>query len=266
MTDSWNLGSMERIIIEKMHNSPGLYSFPSMDAFLFDINVRKNMIESAEKMNQSQAVFTIFEYARCNPDYWYLTAQGGFQLHPNRKPSQAILDIFNNSFLYAFECATACVIIFYHALLHRIGEEKFNELFPQLYLYSWHTEPNLGLYTFYSDHYIPSDVVYIKNPDYNPSTPWFRGLNAVALTSGQFYSHGFGIKSHKEIIDILNQNRSPGSDRTAYVTNLVTRISSESISMTRTINNAFIPIVVHHNKSSISCKRYISYLQKMISS
>ena len=82
--------------------------------------------------------FEIFANARCNPKYWDLTGVGGFQLKPDVRPSDAIQDIYNNSSLYAFECATAKVIIFYHAVLNSIGEELFNQYFKNLYLYSWH--------------------------------------------------------------------------------------------------------------------------------
>lgn len=64
--DSLKVGNVERIIIHKMNNSHSLYSFPSLNELLFEIKVRNNMIESAKAMNQSEAEFTTFKYARCN--------------------------------------------------------------------------------------------------------------------------------------------------------------------------------------------------------
>ena len=40
---------------------------------------------------------------------------------------------------------TAKVIIYYHAVLNSIGEYLFNQLFQNLYLYSWHSDPDLGI-------------------------------------------------------------------------------------------------------------------------
>lgn len=264
--DSLNIGNVERIIIQQMNNSHVLYSFPSLNELLSEIKFRNNMIESAKEMNQSEAGFTTFKYARCNTEYWNLTTQGGFLLKHNILPSDAIRDIYRNSSLYAFECATACVIIFYHALLKSIGKKAFNFMFQNLYLYSWHTDPDLGLQTFYSDHFIPGDVVYFKNPDYNPATPWFRGVNAVAMTEGKLFGHGFGIKTDKEMIHSLNEKRKKGSNVSAYLTNLVTRLTFYNLTTNKKTDYRKQQIVVHHNKSSISYEKYWFYLYKVLNS
>ncbi|OIJ13051.1 protein-glutamine gamma-glutamyltransferase [Anaerobacillus alkalilacustris] len=267
--ENWKLESIERAIIQHMLNAPILYSFYSEDEFWFEIKVRKNITKSANEMNQSQAQFTTFEYARCNPNYWQLTMEGGFLLRPDVQPADAILDIYRNSSLYAFECATAAVIIYYHATLYSIGSYLFNSLFQNLYLYSWHTDPDLGIITFYSNHFLPGDVVYINNPDFHPDTPWFRGLNAVLLNDGNFFGHGFSIRTMEQIIQILNEYRKPGSQQTAYLTNLVTRPSFNylgSLVSQQTSRRAYkmqYPIV-HHNKCSISYVHYLYYLSNGI--
>ncbi|WNS74504.1 protein-glutamine gamma-glutamyltransferase [Bacillus sp. DTU_2020_1000418_1_SI_GHA_SEK_038] len=265
LNETWQFESIEKTIIQHMHNDPVFYSYYSVDELLFEIKVRKNIIKSANEMNQSQAQFRSFEYARCNPKYWQLTMAGGFLLRPDVRPADAILDIYRNSSLYAFECATACVIIYYHAILYSIGSSLFNSLFQNLYLYSWHTDPDLGISTFYSNHFLPGDVVYFNNPDFHPQTPWFRGVNAVLLNDGRFFGHGFGISTAEQIIQILNEKRKPGSHQSAYLTQLVTRPSFTALARLanwQTSSRAYKmqrPIV-HHNKSSVSYVQYLNYL------
>lgn len=265
-----NVGSMEKVIIQRMSDTRVLYSYPSIHELLFELNLRKNIIESARVMNNSQAVFTTFQYAQCNDTYWKLTKAGGFLLKPNVSPSDAILDIYQNSSQYAFECATACIIVFYHAVLKNIGKPLFNSLFQDIYLYSWHAEPDLGIYTYYANHFLPGDVVYFMNSDFNPKTSWYRGVNAVAMSDGKFFGHGFGIKTAEEMIEFLNKQRRPESDQSAYLTRLVTNPSFQRLSGLSTFQRGHAAykkqhIVSHHNKSSISFLHYLTYLQKQIS-
>ncbi len=265
LTNSSNFGSEQTSIVKAMMNAPSLYNFSSFNDLLFEINLRKDIIESAKEMSEGESAFTTFQYTQCNPDYWYLTTEGGFQLKPNTYPSSAIRDIYINSSLYAYECAMACVMNFYKATLDRIGDASFNALFQNLYLYSWHTDVDLGLYTFYGDHFIPGDVVYFNNPEYDPSTPWYRGVNAVTLYDGQVFGHGFGIKSTEEMIQSLNETRKPASNQSAYLANLVTRISIQNFTNRSPLNPVYKkqPMIIHHNKPSISFRRYLSYLHKM---
>ena len=265
----WDLDNIERTIIQHMLDAPVLYSYYSEHELLFEIKVRKNMIKSAHAMDQSQAQFTTFEYARCNPNYWQLTRQGGFLIRPDVQPADAILDIYRNSSLYGFECATAAVIIYYHATLYSIGSNLFNSLFQNLYLYSWHTDPDLGITTFHANHFLPGDVVYINNPDFDPNTPWFRGLNAVLLDDGRFFGHGFSIRTLEQMIETLNEFRKPGSQQSAYLATLVTRPSFNhlgSLVSQQTSHRAYKlqhPIV-HHNENSISYVLYLYYLSNGI--
>jgi protein-glutamine gamma-glutamyltransferase len=262
--ENWQLGSIEQTIIQQMQNAPVFYSYNSENELLFELKVRKNIIQSAVEMNKGQAVFTTFEYARCNPRYWQLTRAGGFLLRPDVRPADAILDIYRNSSLYAFECATAIPIIYYHAILNSIGSYLFNFLFQNLYLYSWHTDTDLGIVTFYSNHFLPGDVLYVNNPDFDRRTPQFRGVNAVVLNDGRLFGHGFNIRTPEEMIQILNEKRKPGSLQPAYITKLVTRPSfkylfraagwyrnGRAYKMQRPI--------VNHNKSSISYVHYLYY-------
>ena len=124
-----------------------------LDELSFELKLRNNIILSARALNQSNAEFAVFENSRCNPRFWHLMYTGGFLLRRDVKPSDAIQDIYLNSSLYAFECATAMVIIYYHAVLHLIGESFFNQLFSNLYLYSWNFDPDLGLQTIYTNRF-----------------------------------------------------------------------------------------------------------------
>ncbi|WP_066299225.1 protein-glutamine gamma-glutamyltransferase [Bacillus sp. FJAT-29937] len=262
--DNWQLGNIEKTIIQQMQNAPDFYTYNFADELLFELKVRKNIIQSANEMNKGQAKFTIFEYARCNPMYWQLTREGGFLLRPDVQPADAIQDIFQNSSLYAFECATAIPIIYYHAILHSIGRYFFNSLFQNLYIYSWHTDTDLGINTFYANHFLPGDVVYVNNPDFNRRTPQFRGVNAVLLHDGRLFGHGFNIRSLEEMIPILNENREPGSYQSAYLTKLVTRPSFKYLLRVASSNRSDRAYklqrpTVHHNKSSISYVHYLFY-------
>lgn len=262
--ENWQLGSIEKTIIQRMQNAPVFFSYNSRYELLFELKLRKNIIQSAKEMEKSQAVFSSFAYARCNPRYWQLTRAGGFLLRPDVLPADAIQDIYRNSSLYAFECATAIPIIYYHAILNSIGSHLFNLLFQNLYLYSWHTDTDLGIITFNSNHFLPGDVLYVNNPDFEPKTPWFRGVNAVLLDDGKLFAHGFNIRTLKEIIQILNGKRKPDSYQSAYLTKLVTRPSFKylfRVASGHRNDRAFKnqrPIV-HHNKDSISYAHYLYY-------
>ncbi|GAE26867.1 protein-glutamine gamma-glutamyltransferase [Halalkalibacter wakoensis JCM 9140] len=260
-----DLENEERVIIQHMINSPEWFSYESMNELRFEVSLRINIMESAKEMNESEVTFTIFAHAQCNPAYWYLTSAGGFLVKRNVRPSDAILDIYRNGSLYAFECATAIIIIYYHAILKKIGERHFNTIFQNLYLYSWHTDPDLDLLSFESNYFLPGDVVYFNNPDFHPSTPWYRGENAVMLSDGTFFGHGFGIMTAEEMIEFLNAQRFPGSMQPAYLMNLITRISPTTMKNLLAMPSvrAFYKkqkIVIHHNLSSISSLLYLMYL------
>nr|WP_308017500.1 protein-glutamine gamma-glutamyltransferase [Alkalihalobacillus deserti] len=210
--------------------------------------------------------FTIFENARCNPSSWTLTYAGGFLLRSGVKPSDAILDIYRNGSLYAFECATAIIIIYYQAILKSIGRRRFDAIFQNLYLYSWHTDPNLELDSFYSNRFLPGDVVYFNNPDFYPNTPWYRGENAVVLSDGTFFGHGLGIMTAEQMIQFLNSQRFPESTQPAYLANVITRISATmhkllTLQSDRT-SYKNLKTVIHHNLCSISSIHYQFYLNK----
>ncbi|MED4475920.1 protein-glutamine gamma-glutamyltransferase [Oceanobacillus caeni] len=267
-SDMWQTNGIESLIIRLMQENPIVYSYPSKDEFLFEIKLRKNIIVSAKSMNQGDSPFALLAESRCNPKYWILTNAGGFQLRDGVKPSDAIRDIYQNSSLYAFECATAILIIYYHAVLNSINENAFNQLFRNLHLYSWHADPDLGIHNMITNYILPGDVVYFNNPDYNPETPWWRGENAVVLGNDTYFGHGVGIESAEHMIEFLNKTRRPGSNLSAYLKNFVTRPSFNHLAKYSMLPWAYItPKILHpiifHNQSSISYDQYLYYLNKV---
>ncbi|NEU32028.1 protein-glutamine gamma-glutamyltransferase [bacterium LRH843] len=266
-SNMWPGDLIERTIIKWMIDDPTVHSYSSMDELVFDVKLRKNIIASARAMNQSHVQFVVFAHSRCNAHYWQLTRLGGFQLRHDVNPADAIRDIFLNSSLYGFECATAMVIIYYDAVLSLIGDDLFNRLFQDIYLYSWHTDSDLGIEAIHTRHYLPGDIVYFNNPDFSPKHSEFRGENAVLLEDGTFFGHGIGIKTADEMISILNQVRKLGSQQSAYLTNLVTRLSFHHLMNLSMYERAYVTKykhpVVHHNESSISHSYYLYLLTKL---
>jgi protein-glutamine gamma-glutamyltransferase len=233
--EMWESGSIESVIIKRMQEAKLIYSYQTLDELLFELNVRKNIINSAKEMSKGKAKFNIFKNSRGNPQYWELSNIGIFQLRRGTKPADAIRDIFINSSLYTFECATAIVMIYYYALLKIIGNPKFNAIFQNLILYSWHLDFDYKIYTFYGKHLLPGDVVYFDNPDVDSKTYWWRGQNVIDLGDGTYFGHGFGIRTNEEMIELLNEKRKPGSKNSAYLTNLITRPSFKDLALLRAL-------------------------------
>jgi protein-glutamine gamma-glutamyltransferase len=261
-SDMWLSGSIESMIIQRMIEDTVVYSYQSIGELSFELKLRKNIILSARVMNQSNVQFEIFANSRCNPQYWHLTSTGGFLLRHGVKPSDAIQDIYMNSSQYAFECATAKVIIFYQAVLNSMGESLFNQLFQNnIYLYSWQYDSELQIKAYYTDHSLPGDVVYFENPDFDPKTPHWRGENAVVLEDGTYFGHGLGIMTAEQIIHALNQTRKQGSKQSSYMTNIIGRpsfnhLAKLSMSQTGYLVHKYQQIF-HHNESSVPIDRYM---------
>lgn len=260
--DSWPTGSIESTIIRWMNGNSTVYAYQSMDELSFELTLRKNIIVSAKAMNKSKVRFTLFRNSRCNPAYWQLTSVGGFLLRDGVKPSDAIQDIYLSSSRYGFECATAMMIIYYHAVLNVLGESLFNQLFQDIYLYSWHADAELGVRPYETYDLIPGDVAYFINPDFNPQNPQWKGENAVVLEDGKCFGHGIGIQTGEKIILELNKKRKPGSNQSAYLSTVVTRPSFKQLfNISNGQGDDSIPRyqhpVNHHDKSSIPLYQYL---------
>jgi protein-glutamine gamma-glutamyltransferase len=219
----------ERMILNHLLKNEKVYEFPNMLHLKFELFGRQQIIQAAKDLAHSQARFTTFEYSRCNEKFWSRTPNGGFLLKENHKPSIAIEDIFLNSHLYAFECATAIVIIFYKAVLHLIEKKHFDHLFANVYLYDWHYDQDLSIKTRYGTDYIPGDCLYFDNPDVDPKTPHWQGENAIYLGEDMYFGHGIGIRSKQEMIRVLNRLRKPGATKSAYLLEQTTRIQFSSL-------------------------------------
>ncbi|MDB5055496.1 MAG: protein-glutamine gamma-glutamyltransferase [Bacilli bacterium] len=215
--------NLEKEIYTQKNASSTTYTYDSLDQLKFEIAFRVKIIDAARALLASKAAFTTFKKSRCNWKYWIRTEQGGFQLRAEAPPSAAIRDIFKSGGLYAFECATAMVIVLYKAMLDMIGEERFNTLFTNLLLWDWNYDSDLHLITVEGvRESFPGDILYFVNPDVSLDTPEWQGENVVKLGNNAYYGHGIGNKNAKQMIAYLNMHRKPNSKQTAYLKNQVT--------------------------------------------
>jgi len=198
-------------------------AYPHVRDLDFELRFRDATIAAALALNASGAGFEVFETSRCNPEYWNREPNGAFRLRPDRRPSEGIRDIFVNGPLYGFECATAIVIVFYKAALDTIGEEAYDRLFANTYLFHWNVDRDLGLTTIRTTRYVPGDCLYFANPDVDPDKMEWQGENVIYFGGDTYYGHGLGIRSSREIIDALNRNRRPGATRSAFLMRQATR-------------------------------------------
>ena len=210
-------------IVEKMSNSHEVFEYQDLSQFKFEVFLRENIIKAAIDLNKSKADFATFKQSYSNPIYWYTTNKGAFKLKSGVKPSEAIRDIFVNGFKYAFECATAMVIVLYKAVLDSIGEEQFNRLFANLLLYDWEYDQDLGITSSENRDKIFGDILYFKNPEVHPETPYWQGENAIYMPNDLYYGHGIGITTAEEIIRVLNLYRKPNAQQSAYLTDNINR-------------------------------------------
>lgn len=192
---------------------------------------RANIVAASKALNSSGAQFSTFQKSHCNKRFWNLTVDGGFQLKSEVTPAMGMRDIYINGSLYAFECATAMVIVLYKAVLDTIGESSFNLHFAKIVLHDWHYDSDLRLVT-YNDLAIAKagDILYFMNPDYSPKTPEWQGENAIVMGDETYYGHGIGIVSAEVIILALNKHRKPFPARSAYLMNRYTSLDFTTLS------------------------------------
>ncbi len=212
--------SNQREIANRINNSQLTYRYDNLSQFQFEVNLRAAILNSAWALSRSGMNFSVFRKSRCNERYWDRNREGGFVLKKNVLPSEAILDIFQNGRKYASECATAMVIVYYKALLDVFPKELFNSTFRDITLMNWHyldrNFKDVGMMNRKSDN-LPGDRRYFKNPDVDLGHPEWQGENTIFLGNDNFYGHGAGIHSEKEIIRLLNRSRKPGATVSAYL-------------------------------------------------
>lgn len=216
--------SIAFLILNTLEKSSTVYEYPSLDALNFELDLRSEIVKAAKDLHNSRMDFAVFRKTLCNDAYWNRARDGGFVLKNSVKPSDAISDIFTNGQLYATECATAMVMIYYKAILMTMGEECFNRLFTAITLMNWHyLDPRIdeiGDMQRVTD-YLPGDRRYFSNPEVDPKTPEWQGENTIDLAGNLYYGHGIGIHNAAEIIKALNGNRKTGATKSAYLMELV---------------------------------------------
>jgi protein-glutamine gamma-glutamyltransferase len=195
-----------------------VFEYRNFGDFNFEIQLRNRVIEAAIALDKSGPEFSTLEESQSNQRYWHLSKDGTFTLQPGILPHAALVDIFMNGGLYAFECGTAIVVTFLKAILALIGPRNFDYLFSDLFLYDWRPPRNMALIVRQGRDYLPGDCVYFKNPDHDLATPEWQGENAILLGRNLFYGHGIGITTAQGIINELNSNRKPYATISAFLT------------------------------------------------
>ena len=212
--------SLERKILNKMSSSGVKYTYESLSDLKFELKMRREIVNAAAALNRSGLEFEVFRKSRANPAYWIRRDDGGFQLRPNVKASDAIRDIYKHGGRYATECATAMQIVYYKALLEIFPEDAFNKMFRGIVLMNWNDISRelreVGVMHRKSDG-LPGDRRYFANPDVDPKTPEWQGENVIDMGDGTYYGHGIGRHRAGTIIDALNDNRRRGATREAYL-------------------------------------------------
>ncbi len=213
-------GGIERQVLNTLAASETTYRYGSEKELLFELNLRREIVNAANNLNKSGLAFAVFRESKANPDYWITSDEGGFQLKSGAAPAAAIRDIYTNGRKYATECATAMQIVYLKALLEIFGDERFNSLFGNLYLMNWHRIHRhireVGHMSPVKD-YLPGDRRYFDNPDVDTLTPEWQGENVIDLGNGTYYGHGMGKRDAASIIAALNRNRRDGARREAYL-------------------------------------------------
>lgn len=226
-------GSIERQLLNIMSKNNEKYQYDSLNQLKFELSLRKEIVNSAFNLNNSDLAFADFKDSKCNFKYWDRTDSGGFLLKEDAEPSVAINDIFSNGDKYATECATAIMIIYYKALLNIYGRKLFDKVFSRIYLLGWYvTEPLLENVS------TPKSVIdillgdrgYFSNPDFDPTTPEWVGENVIVLPNSLYYGHGIGITTADKIIQDLNSRRRENATKSAYLLNLVARPDFKKLS------------------------------------
>ncbi|MCR8642961.1 protein-glutamine gamma-glutamyltransferase [Paenibacillus sp. N1-5-1-14] len=216
--DTTTMSMLEQDILQQKQQSATKYQYASEADLRFELKLRSLIVEAAQGLNASGAEFATFKDSRCNNRFWTRNDAGGFQLNPGVSPASAIRDIYDNGSEYAFECATAMVIVMYKAIIEAIGDTAFNANFPDLLLYDGHHDKHLRLIYEEGNTSYPGDILYFSNPDHDPERPEWQGENVIKMGDDLYYGHGIGIKSGQEIISALNATRKPGSTVSAYLT------------------------------------------------
>lgn len=231
--NEYHYDTMQQDIINVLNLSNTEYKYDSVNQLKFELMLRKEIVKSANELSESEIEFQVFEKSKCNPKYWDRKDDGGFLLKSGVTPSDSIHDIFLNSSLYATECSTAIVIIYYKALINVFKKELFNKLFPKIRLKNWHSLDNLlkeGGVLKKENDYLPGDRRYIENPDVDPDFPECQGENVIDIGQGLYYGHGVGVSDLETIINELNKFRIKHAKKSAFLKDSAGRLNFKKLS------------------------------------
>lgn len=226
--ENWQIDKNLNPPLKELIETPVQFDYHSIAELMFELHLRMNIVESAKAAHKSGAKFATFVKTYGNTAYWRVSPEGALELKYKMPPSKAIRDIVENGPFYAFECATAIVVIYYLALLKTIGEEKFDATFDRIILYDWHYE-KLPIYTETGHHFFLGDCLYFKNPEFDPQKAQWRGENVILLEKDKYFAHGLGILNAQQIIDKLNSFRRKGAVQSAYLLSQATRLDIPSL-------------------------------------
>ena len=213
-------GDVSEYINETLASSEERYYYKSLDELMFELALRKELVEASKQLQKSRMAFEVFRESRANPEYWIRRNNGGFQLKSDVKASDAVRDIYKNGSKYGTECATAMQLVYLKALLEIFPEDAFDQMFSNIYLMNWSSVHRYLRATASMNRqadYLPGDRRYFANPDVDPETPEWQGENTIDLGGGLYYGHGMGTHNADRIIRELNQNRKKNADREAYL-------------------------------------------------
>jgi protein-glutamine gamma-glutamyltransferase len=208
-------------ILNAIEQSKIKYEYNHLEELAFELKLRERIIINSRMLNSNAATFATFPNSSFNPYYWIKT-MSGYRLRETRRPSAAIRDVFENSYLYSFECVTAVVLIFYKSILDIIRPEYFDRLYSPMLIWGHNFNDAMHMVTYEGIDNIPGDVYYFSNPDYED--PIWMGENAVLLEKNQYFGHGIGIVTHSKMIEALNTLRRMNATRSAFQLNQTTRL------------------------------------------
>ena len=72
----WKSDSIESVIIKRIQEAKVIYSYQSLDELLFELNLRKNIINSVIEMSKGRAKFNIFSNSHANRECWRISIEG----------------------------------------------------------------------------------------------------------------------------------------------------------------------------------------------
>ena len=207
-------------IIRILESSKINYSYDTEEQLLFELMLRNEIVKASKQLAARRIKFTTFNFSRCNTRYWNRGNDGGFFMKSFVTPSDAINDVFVNSHLYATECSTAIVIVYYKALLNVFGAKAFNRIFTDIKVKGWkylsEYISEIKSMEKYADN-LPGDRRYVINPDVNPRYPESQGENVIEMGNNLYYGHGIGITSMQNIIKNLNKYRKRGAKKSVFL-------------------------------------------------